>query len=168
MRIFEEKQWFNQWWVHAINLSLLGALFYFLYKWYIAGEHVDKVSATDYSGQALVIALVLLSIGLLYIFKLKTTIDEKGIHYRFIPFHRKIKTISWQDLEICEVRKYNPLSEYGGWGYKFNFSGEGALNVRGNMGIQLKLKSGKKLLIGTQKPKDAQLVIDRYFKNERI
>ena len=59
MRIFEEKQWFNQWWVHAINLSLLGALFYFLYKWYIAGEHVDKVSATDYSGQALVIACLL-------------------------------------------------------------------------------------------------------------
>ncbi len=164
MRVFEEKQWFNQWWMQAINLSLLGLLFYFLYQWYVVGENVDKVSANDYSGQALVIVLLLLSIGLIYLFRLKTIIDERGIHYKFIPFHKKIKTIIWEDLEICEVRKYNPLSEYGGWGYKLHFGGEGALNVRGNMGIQLKLKSGKKILLGTQKPEDAQLVIKRYFK----
>lgn len=168
MRVFQEKQWFNQWWMHAINIGLLGMLLFFLYRWYVVGEHVDKVAATNYGGQALVITLLLFSIGLLYIFRLNTTIDEKGIHYQFKPIHRKIKTINWQDIEVCEVRKYKPLTEYGGWGYKFNLKGEGALNVKGNMGIQLKLKSGKKLLIGTQKPKDAQLVIDIYLKNERI
>ena len=42
------------------------------------------------------------------------------------------------------------------------------INVMENKGIQLKFKNGKKLLIGTQKPEDAQIVINRYFKNERI
>jgi hypothetical protein len=112
----------------------------------------------------LVIVLLLFSIGLIYIFRLRTTIDERGIHYRFLPFHKTTKTISWKDLEDCEVRKYSPLSEYGGWGYKLHFGGNGALNVKGNMGIQLKLKSGKQLLIGTQKPEEAQLVINRYYK----
>jgi hypothetical protein len=164
MRVFEEKQWFNQWWMQMINLGLLGLLYYFLYQWYVVGVNVDKVAANDYAGQVLVIVLLLFSIGLIYIFRLRTTIDERGIHYRFLPFHKTTKTISWKDLEDCEVRKYSPLSEYGGWGYKLHFGGNGALNVKGNMGIQLKLKSGKQLLIGTQKPEEAQLVINRYYK----
>ena len=167
MRVFEENQRFNQWWMQLINLALIGLLLFSCYTWFVQKEDFSNVAVNDLTGQIVTISVLILSILLIYIFKLETVIDERGIFYRFGPIHRKRKSVSWDALDRCYVRKYKPLSEYGGWGYKMGLSGS-ALNVKGNQGIQLKFKSGKKLLIGTQKPEDAQSVINRYFKNERV
>lgn len=162
---FQEKQWFNQWWMQLINLSLMGLLGYFCYQWFIAEKAVDKVGANDTTGQIIVICAILLSTGILYIFKLNTRIDENGIHYKFFPFHISEKSISWYDVDKCYVRKYQPITEFGGWGIKFIPGGvEKVYSTRGNMGIQFELKNGKKILFGTQKPEMAQQALNKYFK----
>lgn len=164
MRVFYEKQRFDQWWIQLINFSILGILGYFLYRWFFLKEAVDKVAADDSYGQLIVIVVLLLSFGLIYLFQLKTRIDEKGIHYRFIPFHFSEKTIYWRDMAHCHTRKYSPIREYGGWGLRISSKHGMAYNIKGNQGIQIALKTGKKLLIGTQRPVEAQDVIQRYFK----
>ncbi len=169
MRIYEEKQRFNQWWMLVINFSVIGILLYFMYEWYIAGNAVDKVSSSDYAAQIAVILMLVLVVALLFLLGLKTTIDENGIQYQFRPFHRGKKTISWKEMDKCYTRKYKPILEYGGWGIKpVPKSNDMAYNVKGNMGIQIHLKNGKKILIGTQNPDNAQIVINRYFNNEGI
>ncbi len=164
MRVFNETQRFTQWWVHLMNLSLLVLLIYLVYNWYILKEAVGNVSAQDSTGQLVVIIVLLLSMALIYMFRLITTIDEIGIHYQFLPINMSKKTIRWSTLKNCYVRTYNPIKEYGGWGYRMSFGKGRALNVKGNKGIQLEFDNGKKLLIGTQKEEDAQKVIERYFK----
>ncbi len=167
MRVLEEKQRFNQWWLQLINLAIFGFLLFACYTWFVRKEDMGNVAQNDTAGQIITISILTITVLLLFLFRLETIIDERGILYKFSPIHLKYKVVGWNDLEKCYVRKYNPLSEYGGWGYRIGFSG-GAYNVKGNQGIQLKFKSGKKLLIGTQKPKDAQLVINKYFKNEGV
>jgi hypothetical protein len=49
------------------------------------------------------------------------------------------------------VRAYDPLGEYGGWGLKGS-SGNRALNIAGDQGLQLELQNGQRLLLGTQRP----------------
>lgn len=73
-------------------------------------------------------------------------------------------------MEKCYVRTYSPIREYGGWGFRQALGEKGkAYNVKGNKGIQIQLKTGKNILIGTQKEKDAQQVINRNFKkDERV
>ena len=82
--------------------------------------------------------------------RLITRIDKFGIAFRFIPFQLKFKAISWNEIERFEVRKYKPLSEFGGWGIKYGKKGK-VYNVDGDKGLQLYLKTGKQILIGTQK-----------------
>ncbi len=166
MRELAEKQRFNQWWVQLINLGLLAMLLYFWYNWWVLGVGVDKVGPDDVGGQLLVSLLLIASFGIIYIFQLHTKINDHGIHYRFFPFHTRFKSIPWKDMEKCYTRTYRPLTEYGGWGYKFGVSGGKAFNIKGNQGIQIQFKNGKKLLIGTQRPKDMQAVINRYFKKK--
>ena len=64
------------------------------------------------------------------------------------------------------IRKYDALTEYGGWGIKggkFWKKDKGtAVNVSGDIGIQLELKSGKKLLIGTQLKNESEMVLQTY------
>lgn len=74
-----------------------------------------------------------------------------------------MKHIAWHEIESISVRKYHPIREYGGWGYRTGFGKKsGAMNVKGNIGIQIVLKNNKKLLIGTQKERDAKSVLHSY------
>jgi len=107
---------------------------------------------------------IIASVLLIFIFKLSTRIDEKGIHYQFFPFHFSMKTLLWSEITKAEIRTYDPIGEYGGWGlrYSFNKKKGNAVNVSGDIGIQLTLKNGKKLLIGTQKKEAVSRVLKTY------
>ena len=52
--------------------------------------------------------------------------------------------------------------EYGGWGLRYGFFGKGrALNVSGNTGLQIEFNNGKRLLIGTNKPRELKEVLTK-------
>jgi hypothetical protein len=161
MRIFEEEQKFMQIWLHILLIICFTVSIVVVAKEYVASNSYNNDSLI---GLIVVIGSMILVYGLVYSFKLTTRIDEKGIYYRFIPFHLSIKFIAWNELNSAYVRKYKPLTEYGGWGYKKGFNrGNGkALNIKGSIGIQLKLKNQKKILIGTQKEEEAKRVLITY------
>ena len=165
MRIFKEEQRFTQSWL--IVLMCVS----FIVPITLIIQQYTKPNSTMSLQQLLSSSIAIAASGLfIFIFKLKTRIDEKGIHYQFFPFHFSLKTILWQDITKAYVRTYDPIGEFGGWGLKggaFWNSGKGkAINVKGDIGIQLLLKNGKKLLIGTQKENQAQQILQKYLKNE--
>jgi hypothetical protein len=103
----------------------------------------------------LVLIFIVLLDWLLLIANLITEISSEAITYRFFPFINKKRTIPWHDIEKAYIRQYSPLKEYGGWGIRFGSNGR-AINLKGNQGLQLEFRNGKKLLIGTQKPEELQ------------
>lgn len=160
MKIFTEKQQFNQWWLYVIfGASLLAMVIPVA----LNSEEMfkDKVAKIALS---ITFLLILVAVFIIRIITLHTRIDEKGIHYRFTPFHRKQYLVSWNEVNNVYVRKYNAISEYGGWGYRgFSLRSSGrAYNVKGNRGIQIEFKNGKKLLLGTQKEVEAQRILNIY------
>ena len=94
-------------------------------------------------------AVMLMTLVIMSSLKLKSRIDDEGIHYRMSPFHWSDKTIHWAEVDRAYVREYNPMLEYGGWGIRYGRHGK-AFNVKGNKGIQVIRKDGKQILIGTQ------------------
>lgn len=162
MKVFKEEQRFTQLWLivlMSVSLIVPVALIFQEYS-----KKNSSISTNELIGSTIAI----LASGLLiFFFKLKTRIDEKGIYYQFFPFHFKYKLISWSEIENAFVRTYDPIGEYGGWGLKggaFWNSGKGkCINVSGDVGIQLELTNGKKLLIGTQKKIDAKKVLESYI-----
>jgi len=165
MRVFEEKQRFTQWWLWLLIAIPLVFILFEPFKMMIGR---GTLSIEDL-GNGFWVGLI--AIVLVYIFialcHLTVVIDENGVAYQLFPFQINLKRVPWKNLEKAYTRKYLPITEYGGWGYRIGLKGK-AINIRGNHGIQLMLKSGKKLLLGTQRPEEAQLVILKYFKNERI
>ena len=98
-------------------------------------------------------AFLVLVLSMISALKLYTRIDDDGIHYRMMPFHLKEKTIPWEEIDSVRVRKYSPILEYGGYGIRMGRNGM-AYNVRGNQGIQIVKKNGRRILLGTQKSDD--------------
>ncbi len=158
MRIFKEEQRFTQPLIFVILITS-----FIVVIGIVIQEYMKDNSTMTLNELLLIIGLYLVCTAPIFFFKLFTRIDEKGIHYRFLPLHGRLRTISWNEIKSAHVRKYDAISEYGGWGIKGFFRKHGkAINVKGNIGIQLELKNSKKILIGTQKESEAKQVLENY------
>jgi hypothetical protein len=63
------------------------------------------------------------------------------------------------------LKEYNAMKEFGGWGIqgkKYNK----AYTISGKYGIQIVLKNGNKVLIGSQKPNSLAQAIEKNLKNK--
>jgi hypothetical protein len=166
MKVFKEEQRFTQWW-----LIIILAICTLIPIATIAQKYLKENVVASNKELIVTIVVIMVSFSILFLFKLTTKIDDKGIHYQFFPFHFSMKLIPWNEISKAGIRTYFPITEFGGWGLKGGFffnKGKGkAINVSGNIGIQLILKNGDKLLIGTQKKEDTIRVLETY-KNKLI
>lgn len=155
MRVFEEKQRFNQWWLYMIFAWVLVVLTIGLYQ--------NSDGFTNFHSPELVLFFLaaIIPIALILGMRLETRIDNEGISAKFTPFGFTKKFFSWNEIEECYVREYSPLGEYGGWGIR-GLNRKKAYNVSGNLGIQIVTQEKKRFLIGTRKPEDARAVIKNY------
>ncbi len=156
MTSFSERQKFTQWWLWLLIIaSLVVPLVLTVIKArnvHMALSPVDILIGCSVPAMIVVLFLVITLI---------TRIDDTGIYYRFIPVHFKMKKIGWDEVEKAYIRTYSPLREYGGWGIRKGMGSTGsALNISGNTGLQLELKNGKKILIGTSRPQEITQLLE--------
>ena len=88
----------------------------------------------------------------LMVFRMETKIDDTHIETRLFPMELTYRQFSWTDVDSFYIRTYSPLQEYGGWGLRSLGSQNEAFNFWGDEGLQLHLKTGKRVLIGTMEP----------------
>lgn len=161
MKVFlEEQKMTKPLVIIVLSIAFIGISFSVFNDW-------ENIAQNNLESKIIALSslIILILISILFLsFKLKTRIDEKGIYFQFFPFHFSYRLITWNEISTCEVRNYNAILEYGGWGLKNGFRKKKgiAYNVKGNIGLQLELKNGKKILIGTQKKEEIQRVIKNY------
>ena len=157
---FHETQRFNKWWVWGLLVLIAASFAVSLYKNWNGWQTLGTARfIVPFIVIILVNALILLS-------KLETMIKQDGIYVKFFPFHLSFKRYEWQKQKEVYVRKYHPLSEYGGWGVRWGIAGK-TFNISGKWGIQLVSKEGQRLLVGTQKAEDVRKVLDDVYRNNR-
>lgn len=91
--------------------------------------------------------------------KLETEIRGRTLYLDFRPLHRL--EIPLSRIRSSVVRQYRPIREFGGWGIRYGFGAGWAWNVRGDMGVQLVLDTGRKVLVGSQRPVELKEALDR-------
>jgi len=170
--IFNLKCWYL-WvlWLFIDGLFILGFVRQIIFhkQW---GNH--PMSDT---GLMIVTALMLI-FSLFFIFmRMETIIDNTGISIRYIPLLWRFRTIPWDEIEEVYVRKYNALMENRGWGIQSNFSlfrignafsSSTAYTLYGNTGLQLKLKNGKRVLVGTQRGEEIEEILEQRTKSYNV
>lgn len=150
--LFSESQKFKQIWLWLVLLGINGFFFFAIIKQVVGGQEIGEKPIGD-AGILIGAWAIMLVTALFISFRLDTFIKKDGIYVRFFPLHIKFKYFAWNSLEKIFVRQYSPIKEYGGWGLRYSLFGKGkAYNISGNKGLQLEFTSGKKLLIGTNKP----------------
>ncbi|MCX6176535.1 MAG: hypothetical protein NTZ00_04085 [Bacteroidetes bacterium] len=128
---YSEKSGFPSWifWLIAI----IPASIFFYERIY----HPLDAESFDWFGLVIVGAIGIF----IFAIKLKVNINAEGISYQFPPFHNKPNLLSWEKIESIELKKINPLKEFGGWGLRYGKLGT-AYTTRGRYILHIKLHSG--------------------------
>ncbi|MBP5405724.1 hypothetical protein J6Z19_01065 [bacterium] len=150
--LFYERQRLTQWWLWLIVILVqLIPMFLNFQKLYNSGlvERPEILLSTVGSSAAIFV----LSLLLIYSIKLETRITEHGVYVRMFPLGFSFKFYPFSNMTAYYVRKYHPVREYGGWGYKGRFNNR-SLSISGDRGLQMEFPNGNKLLVGTRRPQE--------------
>ena len=149
MILYEEQQKFNQLWLWALLIAVA------------AVTVLPALSGAGHTPPAYFAFATLAAVAILFaVLTLTTTVKRDRIIVRFHPFSGR--TIYKKDIVRAYVRRYHPLTEYGGWGYRIGPNGM-AYNTMGSDGLQLVLRNGDRVLIGTQRPEEMKRVIEAWL-----
>lgn len=145
MKEYTEVQGFRQWWLWVL---LLGLLLFFLYAFLqqvFLGKPVGDNPMNNWAlGFTIVFMFALiLSLGLL---QLRTHISKETITIRFGPFGTH--QFAWNQIRKARIIHYG----FVGYGYRITKNHGTVYNTGGNRGLELVLKNGDKITIGTQRP----------------
>lgn len=151
--LFEESQRLNQWFIWVILLMINGITAVSVYLQIFEKQPVGNKPMSDLGLIILAVAMVAFTVFILSV-RLETRIFTQQIQCKLSPFHLKKRIYKHDELASVSVRTYKPILEYGGWGLR-GFGKNVAFNISGNEGIQLELKNGKRILIGTRQSEAA-------------
>ena len=158
--LFSEVQKQNQKWIWFLLIILNATVIFGSIQQIVFNRPFGTHPIPDW-GYIPVFGVLFMASYLLFGSRLHTEISSDRILFQYKPFHRKARVISWDEVSRCFVRLYSPVKEFGGWGIRpaFNRNTGKAINVSGNIGIQIELKNGEKILLGTRKDKEVQKVL---------
>lgn len=146
--MYKESQSFvTIWFIIVAVLMIVGLGYSVSNQFSDAGEWVFNL-------EFVIVFVIILGLSLI---RLKTRVDDKGISIQFIPFVFN-RLWKWEDIQEVYIRKYS-FMDYGGWGYRFNSQGT-AFTTKGKYGVQIVLKNGKRILVGTQNPDELRFYIE--------
>jgi uncharacterized membrane protein len=163
--LFKEEQGFRQLWVWLIMLVSFGLPIVLVLAEIVEQGTQSDDTRTLYIVLVVLVVLALPFVGLFLKMKLTVEINENGLRFKFPPLKNKWNVIEKQEIVQYEVRQYKPISEYGGWGIKGNKKNR-AYNVNGNIGLQLELCNGRKVLLGTQKKQAIEHAMNKLMNKE--
>jgi hypothetical protein len=148
--LFEEEQRFRQPWLILVVVFICAIVFTSVFL-SLHSFTVASLGTLGFAGMLSGIVASSLVVIVLLFARLRVRVDHQTLEISFRPFvYRRIRL---QEIAQFEPRTYRPLVDASGWGVHYSFTGKGwAYNVSGDRGVQIKLKNGAWLLIGSQKP----------------
>lgn len=167
--IYKEEQSFRQsvvpWIMLASGLLMIvGFSIAFYQQFYLGKPYGNEPMSNDGLIWSSIIAFFVMSAAFIFILSaiLVTEIWSDGIRYKFPPLIRKTRLIPVSEIASVEVVKYNPIFEFGGWGWRKRLlSRKTAYNVSGRIGIRVTKKNGSQILFGTRQEEEMKRAVNR-------
>lgn len=156
--IFKEEQRFRQLWLWLLLGGITMIPVYGIFQQMVLNEPFGDQPTSDIG----LIIIFVLNVGIcvfLWMIQLKTTITKEEIVINYPPLAKK--RFLWSEIEKAEIVQYSPLI---GYGLRIWTSYGTVYNVKGNRGLFLILKNGKKYMIGTQRHRELEDIIKSLLK----
>lgn len=90
--------------------------------------------------------------------RLRVQVTDEVVRVRYRPVLRR--EIALDRIERVEAVTYRPIRGYGGWGLRLGRGGRVAYSVRGDEGVEIDVRGGRPVLIGSVRPEELRDTIE--------
>jgi hypothetical protein len=155
---FREVQWIRRvWWVMLLIGGIACLTWYSFWQQILLGRPVGTNPGPDW---AIAATWLLCGIGLpvlLLTMRLIVEVFPDHVSIRYVPLLRR--RIMTAEIAHFRARSYRPIIEYGGWGIKGWSMRRIAYSVGGNQGVELELRDGRRVMIGSQRSDELEAAL---------
>ncbi|MBT8178997.1 MAG: hypothetical protein KJO94_06635 [Eudoraea sp.] len=151
--LFKESQRFTQWWLGILMFGISVLPLYGIMQQLVFKEPWGDKPMPDW-GLIVYAAGTAALVYFIYAINLRTWIHPDAIQVSFPPFFRK-KRFSIREIASAEVVTYG----FVGYGLRISLKYGTVYNIKGNKGLAIIMKNGKKYMIGTQHPAQVAEVV---------
>jgi hypothetical protein len=154
---YYEKQKFRNVFLFTFLILLEGFFVYVSVEQYLYNRPLGFSPA--HAGVFIAITLLVPTPLLLgfYFARFDTIINENGIFYRWVPFKRRYNLIEWnsiKELSIIDLKS-------AGLSWMFSGKYKEVQYLGGGFGLHIRMKSGRRRIIGTRKPEELNRILIR-------
>jgi hypothetical protein len=151
--IFREVQHFFRQWIFLLPVAAVTVIVWYEFAQQIVlGHPQGEEPIPNWLAWVLTIVFGLGFPAAGLLIRLVTEVRPGELLVRLYPF--RWVTFPVEAIGKAAVREYSPIKEYGGWGIRVSKWNGRAYNAFGNQGVQLELKTGALVLIGSQRPQE--------------
>ena len=168
MYLFKETQQMDQWWIryplYLFTFGIIVSFSYAIVKQLYFGTTIGSKPTPDWALISISFISMIVTVAvfiLIVMAKLETRLTKFGLEYKFWPYVFNWKKITKLQIETWEIIEYNPIIDYGGWGYRFRGIKNIAYTTKGKIGIKIKMTNGHTKLFGTQQPEALRLAMEK-------
>jgi hypothetical protein len=149
--LFREVQRFRQWIFWLPIIAVTGVVWWQFAEQIVRGNPQGQQPIPDWAAWILAVVFGLGFPLFGYLVRMITEVTKKTIKVGIYPFKRN--EIPLDSIDTAMEREYSAQREFGGWGVRVSKYGK-AYNAYGNKGVQLVLRDGSNILIGTQRSEE--------------
>ncbi len=153
--LFREVQHFRQWFFYVPILIVTVVVWWQFIQQVVLGHPVGESPIPNWLAWGLTLVFGLGFPAFAAIVRMITEVRPGELLVRLFPFRATVIAVS--DIAGMESREYSAMMEYGGWGIRVSRVHGKAYNASGNRGVQLVMRDGRRILIGTQ---EAERLLD--------
>ncbi len=159
--IYREVQRTRHYWIWAVVLLVAALFWYGFIQQIVFGIPFGNKPVSNIALIAVWILCGVAFPALTWQLKLVTEVRTDGLYVRFLPFHLRFIKFPASDIRNCELIVYSPIRRFGGWGIRWNWSGERAYTMNGNEAVEIRLTSGEVVVIGSERPMELKAAIHK-------
>ena len=151
--VYRERTWAPAWALVLMGLAFvasIGPLLYFGYGQAELGQPADGMSA---GGLGMLAGGLAITYGLAFSTFSCLNVEVRSDHLFiwFGPLRLIRKRIWYSDIQRVSAITYRPFREFGGWGIRWR-PGKSAWAIRGNRAVNVELRNGKAVYVGSRVP----------------
>lgn len=113
---------------------------------------------TEVPWLSVLIALIGIALALVY-GGFRTLVTREAVTVRMGLLGIRLLRLKREDIASAELHRFAPLKDFGGYGIRFNKEMK-AYFLKGDRGVKITTRAGKKFLIGSDKPERLATVIN--------
>ncbi len=156
-RKYHEHQTFRQFDIMALLVGTFAvSSFILIQKLYLTPGEVPAICIALYT---MIIAASLIAIVYYLKVKLIISVNPKYLKYQYFPIHYKKQRVELSEIKSCKVVQTSLQAEYSGWAISYGV-GTKQFSVSGKNGIEIELKNGNVIFLGSKNPEELKMILD--------